>query len=428
MLEFLREHPHAPIYRNESGNRLAADDIEQAKRFESEVLGSQVGWAAGQQPTWLQSFVERCFVDVPAYRDYGSPPKQFTEIPFISRQDLSRDIARFVPDSVPTERMINFRTSGTTGHTLLLASHPVVAANYLAFHKRALRRFGVELRYGRGQVGVVLVGFQRKCFTYVSVTPTMDEAGLAKINLHLDDWRHPEDRVKYLDALAPEVFTGDPIAFEELARLPLQAKPRALISTSMALLPGLRAELETRFHCPVLDVYSMNEAGPIGVWDNAAGGHVLLQHCMYVEILNSAGKQQPPGERGEVTLTGGFNFCLPLLRYRTGDYAALKFSGSEPVLVGLEGRPPVMFSTMRGEKINNIEVTHALQHFALPQFTLHQDRLGHLRFQVAGRVQSIEPIREALLALFGRGQPLRIDTVEAFGEKVIQYTSDRSEE
>src|SRR5262249_39647597 len=276
--------------------------------------------------------------------------------------------------ALPLDRFINFRTSGTTGHPLLLPSHPVVAANYLALHKRALRRFGIELRHGQGQIGVVLVGFQRKCFTYVSVTPSMNESGLVKINLHPAGWRDPGDRAKYLDALAPEIYTGDPIAFAELATLPLQTRPRALLSTSMALLPAMRERLEARFHCPVLDLYSLNEAGPVAVADTAAGGHVLLQHRLYVEILDPDGRPLPCGQRGEVTLTGGFNFCLPLLRYRTGDCAAWDWRGTEVVLVGLEGRPPIRFRTMRGEWLNNIEVTHALQRFALAQFTLHQDR------------------------------------------------------
>lgn len=428
MLQFLREHPHAPIYRNESGNRLTADEVTQVKAFEREVLAAEVGWPAGKLPGWLNSFVERCFEEVPFYRRYGSPPKSFQDIPTISRAELGRDIAQFVPDPVALNRLINFRTSGTTGHPLLLASHPLVSAKYLAFHKRALRRFGIELRYGRGQVGVVLAGYQRKCFTYVSVTPAMDESGLAKINLHPADWRDPEDRAKYLDALAPEVFTGDPISFAALAGLPFQARPRALVSTSMALLPGLRARLENRFGCPVLDVYSMNEAGPVAVADAAAGGHVLLQHCLYVEILDSTGQPVPSGERGEVTLTGGFNFCLPLLRYRTGDYAALRFSETEPVLIGLEGRPPVTFRTMNGERINNIEVTHALKNFALSQFSLHQDGQGRLRLRFAGPAQPLEPIRQALLSLFGPGQPVDIDAVESLGEKVVQYTSELKEE
>jgi phenylacetate-CoA ligase len=320
--------------------------------------------------------------------------------------------------------LINFRTSGTTGHPLLLASHPVVAAGYLAFHKRALRRCGIELRHGRGQVGVVLVGFQKKCFTYVSVNPTMEESGLAKINLDLADWRHPDDRVKYLDALAGEVYTGDPIAFAELATLPLQTKPRAMLSTSMALLPAMRERLEQRFECPVLDLYSLNEAGPVAVADTNAGGHVLLQHELYVEVLDSDDQPLPPGQRGEVTLTGGFNFCLPLLRYRTGDYAALNWRGTEWVLVGLEGRPPVRFRNMRGEWLNNIEVTHTLQRFAIPQFTLHQRRDHALELRAMGMGAATDQVRQALLELFGPGQPLFLEEVPRFDGKVVQYTSE----
>jgi phenylacetate-CoA ligase len=424
MLEFLREHPHAPIYRNQSGNRLTTEDITRVRAFEAEVASSDVGWRPGELPLWLGDFVERCLAEVPFYRRYGSRPRDFGDLPTITRADLSRDIAQFVPESAPIERLINFRTTGTTGHPLLLASHPVVAASYLAFHKRALRRLGIELRHGRGQVGVVLVGFQRKCFTYVSVTPTMEDSGLAKLNLHLDDWRHPDDRAKYLNALAPEIYAGDPIAFAELATLPLRARPRALLSTSMTLLPALRRRLEDRFGCPVLDLYSMNEAGPVAVADEAAGGHVLLQHCMYVEILDAAGQPLPPGERGEVTLTGGFNFCLPLLRYRTGDHAALKFHGGEPVLTGLEGRPPVRFRTMRGEWLNNIEITHGLQRFALAQFALHQAADGALRLRVAGASGQEELIHRTMLELFGAGQRVELEALAGTSEKVLQYTTE----
>jgi phenylacetate-CoA ligase len=254
LIDFMREHPHAPIYRNESGNRLTADDVEHVRAFERDVAAADVGWNPAIIPEWLEAFVERCFQTTPFYRRYGASPRDFRDLPTVSRADLGRDIAPFVPDDAAIDRLINFQTSGTTGHPLLIASLPRVAASYLAFHKRALRRFGIELTYGRGQVGVVLVGFQRKCFTYVSVTPTMDESGLAKINLHPDDWRRPDDRAKYLDALAPEIITGDPLAFAELATLPMRWRPRALLSTSMALRPASRRALEERFNCPVVDI------------------------------------------------------------------------------------------------------------------------------------------------------------------------------
>jgi len=424
MLKFLREHPHAPIFRNESGNRLTVEDVERVREFERQVLDAEAGWRPGELPDWLGEFVERCFATVPFYRRYGSVPSEFQDVPTITRGDLSRDIAQFVPDSVPIDRLINFRTSGTTGHPLLLASHSVVAASYLAFHKRALRHFGIELRHGRGQVGVVLVGFQRDCFTYVSVTPTMDESGLVKINLHPADWRDADDRAKYLDSLAPEIYTGDPLAFAELANLPLQTKPRALISTSMTLQPAMQKRLEERFGCPVLDIYSMNEAGPIGVADSRAGGHVLLQNQLYVELLDGNGCAVPAGERGEVTLTGGFNSWLPLLRYRTGDFASLRYNGQEPVLMQLEGRPPVRFRNMRGEWFNNIEVTHVMRRFAIPQFTLHQDREGGLVFCIGAAGVEENQIRTALVGLFGPGQRLIFKRDNPFGTKTVQYTSD----
>lgn len=393
------------------------------RAFELEAQAATIGWTQDQPPAWLKTFATETFHSVPHYRALGSMPDSFEHIAPISRADLSADIASFVPDRVALERMMHFQTSGTSGHPLLIPSHPVVAASYLAFHKRALRRFGITLLAGKGEVGVVLVGMQRKCFTYVSVTPTMDEAGLAKINLHPDDWQAPEDRAKYLDDLQPEVLTGDPLSFAELLKLGMTWKPRALLSTSMALLPGLRRRLEEAFACPVLDLYSMNEAGPVAVFDPALDGHVLLQNRMFIEILGEDDQRVPEGQRGEITLTGGFNFCLPLLRYRTGDFASLDFSGPEPVLRGFTGRPPVRYRTADGAWLNNIEITHAFKHLALPQWAVHQAADGSLTLRHAGGTVVEDEVREVMTRLFG-AVPLTLTALPADGPKVVQYTSD----
>lgn len=380
LLDFLRQHPCAPIYRNHSGNRLLAHEVEAQRTFESEIAAAPV-----------------------------------------SRADFAADVAQFVPDHVPLDRMMNFRTTGTTGHPLLVPSHPVVAARYAAFHKRALRRFGIEPVHGRGQVGVVLLGYQRRCFTYVSVSPTMSESGLAKINLHPDDWRHPDDRARYLDALGPEIVAGDPISFAEYLTLPLTRAPRALISVSMLLLPGLRARLEQGSGCPVLDIYSLNEVGPVGVFAPSLGGHLLLQPRLYVEIIDAAGRPVPPGVAGEVTVTGGFNFCLPLLRYRTGDFAALAFGPDGPVLAGLSGRRPVRYR-VRDAWVNNIDVTHALQPFPISHFNLHQQADASVVLGLAPcAMHCAREAGAALERLFGR--PVTVEVLDVDG-KSLQYTSD----
>lgn len=421
MLDFMLGHPCAPVYRNRSGNRLQAHEVEAQRAYEREVAAAPVGWMPGAVPNWVPAFMADVFARVPHYRALGSPPRFLEDLAPVTRADFAADIAQFVPDHVPLDRMINFRTTGTTGHPLLLPSHPVVAARYAAYHKRALRRVRIEPTHGRGQVGVVLLGYQRRCFTYVSVTPATNESGLAKINLHPDDWRHPDDRALYLDALAPEIVAGDPISFAEYLKLPLTRAPRALISVSMTLLPGLRERLEARFGCPVLDIYSLNEVGPVGVFDAILGGHLLLQPRLYVEILDRAGCPVPAGETGEITVTGGFNFCLPLLRYRTGDFASLGFSDEGPVLLGLAGRRPVRYLA-RGAWINNIDVTHSLLPFPISHFNVHQRADASVVLRLApDALPQAGAARAALASLFG--QPVTVEVLQADG-KTLQYTSD----
>jgi phenylacetate-CoA ligase len=173
----------------------------------------------------------------------------------------------------------------------------------------------------------------------------------------------------------------------------------------------------------VLDLYSLNEAGPVAVADAATGGHVLLQPGLYVEILDEEGRPLPPGTRGEVALTGGFNFCLPLLRYRTGDQAALVTARGEPTLLELQGRPPVRFRVTDGSWINNVDVTHVLNRFPLTQYGLHQAGDGALRLRVHGPLADEGDLRAALLGLFGSTQDLTVERRPDL-DKVLQYTSD----
>ena len=429
MLRRLIEDPAAPIYRNQSGHRLIEADLPQLAAFEARMQALQVTQAAHQQialaPIWLQRLIQRSYTQVPFYRANGAPPKYFQDIAPITRAELSADVVQFVPDDISAARIIHYSTSGTTGHALMLPSHPRVAAGYRVFYELALARFGVTLRAGANDVGLLLIGHQQRCFTYVSVTPTRGESGLAKINLHANDWRDLGDRERYIDALQAELYSGDPLAFTELLTLATQHRPAALVSTSMTLLPALRQSLSARFDCPVLDLYSMNEAGPIAVFDAELDGYVLLQPELNVEILRPDGSVCAIGERGEITLSGGFNFCLPLLRYRTGDFASLVREAGEWLLRDLSGRAPVRYQTCSGAWLNNIDVTHALKPYALAQWTLLQrsDQALELAIQPY-RPMEANAIEKDLRALFGQNQALTIGRIAPNLDKVVQYRSE----
>jgi hypothetical protein len=511
------------------GSRASARPPEGSIPITSHVrdcFGPHGGPRNDELPAWVMPFAAWCYRDAPFYRGRGRLPADFAAIPTCGRQALSREPWRFVPDSQPLDDLIVYTTSGaTTGHSLEVLSHPEVAAMYLPLLEAALSiascrnppdcaalpstrksaacvtsPAGVRLAGGAERVSIILVCSQRRTYTYATVLSYLAGAGYAKINLDTADWRDPDDRARYLDACDPEVYTGDPLAFVALAELPLMTRPRALISTAMTLLPGLRRQLEARFGCPVLDLYSLNEAGPVAVavpeaYDNvmlsgitdqdaprrnsseashgdtdssldsrrnesvgadplrmttaqpfgagipASRGTIftLLQPRLYVEILAADGAACPPGVRGEIALTGGFNPFLPLLRYRTGDFAALGYRDGRRVLVGLEGRPPVLFRGRDGRPINNVDVSTALRPFALAQFQLHQAENGDLTLRVRGDLTPPSlplprgegaggwvALRAALLSLFGADQPLTIERVEAFdepGDKVVAFTS-----
>lgn len=221
------------------------------------------------------------------------------------------------------------------------------------------------------------------------------------------------------------MLSGDPLSFAALLELDFAHRPRALMNTSMTLLPGLRARLEQRFSCPVVDILSMNEAGPIAVHDPVLGAHVLLQHRMVVEIVDRDGRSLPQGERGEIALSGGFNFCLPLVRYRTGDFVALERRGGEWVLAGFEGRAPVRFRTLAGEWINNIDVTHVLKPFSLAQYALRRLADGSFAFSRVGLPSGDRPaVLAALEALLGPRAPIAADWPERSEGKLVQYRSE----
>ena len=145
--------------------------------FEQFLRETPLDWAEGALPGWLDSFLDHAYAQVPAYRRRGQRPARFEDIATINRGDLSRAPGDFVPDDATLDGLIVHKTTGTTGQILRVPTHPVVSSGSFPLLKVVLERFGVSLTAGPGDVGVVLVGWQRKAFTYPSVTPQWGDAG-----------------------------------------------------------------------------------------------------------------------------------------------------------------------------------------------------------------------------------------------------------
>jgi phenylacetate-CoA ligase len=422
LLTRLREHPHAPRWNFLCGERLSAAGLGRVRAYADALRTGRTGWRPGEAPAWVRDHVERCRRGSPFYRHHlAGAGEDFFTLPTTRREHLRREPWAFVPDDADLTELVAYTTSGTMGERLLLPAHPEAPARYLPLYEAALAARGIRID-GGDRVTLVHAAFQRRTLTYPSVMSYFGSAGFAKVNLSPGEWRSPADPARFLEE-SPEFYTGDPVSFAELARLPVAA-PKALISTGAALLPGLRRQLEGRFGCRVLDIYSLNECGPVGC--DSGDGHELLPHDLFVEVLDAQGRPCPPGVRGEITVTGGVNPYLPLVRYRTGDVAALDCAGPMPRLLGLEGRRPVVFRTASGRLFNSIDVSTTLRDLPLPLLSLHQRADGSLRFRTRCAASAAAEAGERLRDLFG-GLPLETEQApdgDAWDGKLIQYHSD----
>src|SRR5262249_45553985 len=125
-------------------------------------------------------------------------------------------------------------------------------------------------------------------------------------------------------------------------------------------------------------------------------------------------------------LSSSNNPFLPLLRYRTGDWAAMAFDGPMPRLVDFEPRAPVQFRGAGGQSLPSYQVTGALRDFPLAAFTLHQGADGAVEFCSRGEAVPGEALPTALRELFGAGAPVTVEELPRpyeWGGKIVQYAS-----
>jgi phenylacetate-CoA ligase len=422
----LREHPCAPFFNYACGEMLDSQGLEWVRYFEETLKRLPPRWRPSQPPEWVFEFARRCLSQVPLYVEYGQA-EWSPALPCLTRAALHDRYQDLIPADMPRDDLVLYYTSGTTGNSMQIPSHPVTAGCYLPLLRKAVESRGGQLRGGAGRVSIMLVFYQRNTLTYPSISRVLDGGAFLKLNLHESQWSSPQHRATYLHTFQPEVLSGNPLSLGELARLEIRLRPSAVISTSMALLPGARRELEECFECPVIDLYSMTECRCVA----AHGGddrYDLLAHDVYVEILDSQGRVCPPGERGEITLSGGRNPFQPLLRYRTGDFAAMRWDQDIPYLVGLGGRAPVRYYRSDRTWVNNIDVTGVLQDLPLRRFSLHQRTDLSLRFQVqVGPAVCLPTIEARLRSLLGSDLNLEVVAAapgELLENKWMNYTSD----
>ncbi len=435
LLNQMSQSAAAPIFNHTAGDRIQKEDLIPLDQFRTDLSKAVLMRIPDQH---LLDRVEKCLSTVPLYRERIGKTRDLTrdltkdwhQLPTISRKEIAEHPELLVPDDQDLKRLIVYRTAGTTGHPLLVPHHPQAAAAYQVLIDEALKRCGIQANFEAGRVACFLIGAQKKTLTYPTALSVWNQAGFAKLNINPEDWRKPKHREEYFREFQPEILTGDPISFAALSELEVDIKPKALISTAVAMSAALKKRLEARFAAPVIDWYSLTETGPIGFIKPGEDTYSLLPHDLYVEVLDENGQPSKENEIGEIVVSGGRNPFIPLIRYRTGDYG--RRLGDQ--LAQLEGRKPVFFRSKLNRLINTVDIARVLREYPIIQHFFKQK--SDLSCQVilrpfkSGKIFESEKLAIELSELFeGVKVEIKIDPDlgdRSSGAKLMPYVSEIS--
>lgn len=427
IVDRLRQHPDAPRWNHAAGDRLSSVDRSALAKFADALARRRARREHGEVPEEILAWVKGRADGSPHMRRALAglkPERDWGRIPTTSREDLAVRVHDIVPDDADLAAMLVYRTAGTTGHALLVPHAARAVGAYLPLLDLGLRRHGVRPDFSPRSAALFLVGAQARTVTYPSSFSYWKGSGFAKLNLNPGDWPAAGAAERFFAEFAPSLLTGDPLSFSEMLRQGIRHRPKAMVTTAVALSRGLKKRLERAYRCPVIDWYSLTETGPLGYACPKGHGYHQLPHDVHLEALRPDGTPAAAGERGEIAVTGGRNPYLPLLRYRTGDWGRLDYGrcpcgDTMPRLLDLEGRAPVVFRRADGSPVNPVDASRVLREFPLVQHEMLQTKDGGVRLTVrpAGSGFPVERLRAALQELFGPGVGISVKTSATLGSR-----------
>ena len=244
-----------------------------------------------------------------------------TQLPFTTARDLEDGWKRFV--CVPLDaiaRMVTLSTSGTTGEPKRLAFASADLERTLDFFAHGI---SVLVRPG-DTVLILLPGAERPdgvTDLLIRALPRIGARGVAG-----NPAAEQAGFCRELELHRPDCLVAAP---GQLRRL-LGAHPaspgiRAILSSAEPLPQDLEEALVHGWHCEVFDHYGLTETGyGGGVECCGKQGYHLREGDLFFEVVDPvSGEPVPDGTPGEVVFTTLTRQAMPLIRYRTGDMAAM---------------------------------------------------------------------------------------------------------
>ena len=360
---------------------------EELAAYQAEVLSRLLDHAYENVPYYRRVFDERGLVPADI-----RTPDDLTLLPFLTREDLQKNLADLKARNYPESAFEYVTTGGSTGIPVgFYYERGASRAKEWAFMKTQWDRVGYRFTDRCVVLRGYIVGSAKDDIYWKK---TLFGRWLLMSSHHMTEETLPA----YIDRIhrfRPRFIQAYPSMAVVLARYMREhdvapfPTVKAVLCGSENLYPWQRSLLAEAFGCRVFSWYGNSEQTVLaGECEESTHYHIFPEYGV-VELIGQDDRPvEGPGAMGEVVATSLTNFVCPLIRYRTMDVAvATKEQCScgrqYPLLERVEGRLQEFIVTRNGNLISVTPINYESGAFEnIRQFQMYQEEMGELVMKV----------------------------------------------
>lgn len=338
-------------------DRASAADLA---AYRDRKLGEMLRYATAMVPAYsgMKWAVER-------YRPFDA----LQEFPIIDKDIVQENLEKFLPVNIRDRPHYETTTGGTSGNQLKIYLDDNSQSIEMAFMHRQWARVGYTTRCRKATFrGVPFPNL--KAGVFWQLNPIYGELQFSPFHMSEENLHSYVER---LIAYRPQFLHGYPSALDILSEFVLRNRLCARLPPIKAALLGSegatqaqRQRIEAAFRCRAYSWYGHSEriilAGECEVSDTY---HQFPDYGVLELIDVDGGSCKSEGCRGEIVGTGLLNKSMPLIRYRTGDFAT--YAGSYCDC----GRHWDRFSDVQGRWQQEMFYGHGGAKFSLAALNMH---------------------------------------------------------
>lgn len=403
-----------------------------AEALEREVWSDEK-WRSWQEQT-LPELLHHAATTVPSYREQWSRRRargdrssweDIRNWPILTKEQIRQNPRSFLSDEFRRGRLIRENTSGTTGKPMEFWFSERTVRQYYALHDCRLRTWNGVSRFEPWAIfgGQPVVRASAERPPYWVHNRAMRQVYFSANHVSRAT---AEDFCRELRRFGPTHIITYPSPFTYLAALCVQQglpapSAKVVLANAEPLFDWQKDVIGGWLGKKPLETYGMAEK-VVGASECEAGSLHLWPELGYTEIVDAESTTVTvAGTVGEVIATGFISREMPLIRYQTGDRAALKAAAgicacgrSLPIIHHIEGRSADMLIAPDGRRV--IPINAIFYGLPLVELQIIQEDATKVRVLTvpgAGFDSSTGPEIASRLRQRVGGMEVIVDTVDA---------------